>query len=301
MSEALADLLDILALERVDDATWRGRNQGLGWGTIFGGQLLGQALSAAFETVEEAKEAHSLHAYFLETGDLARPVLYRVTRTREGRSFATRRVCASQDDREIFECSISFHRPEPGFEHQTAMPAAPSPESRPNERERLLSLGRRLSGSALAMATALRPFDLRYAHPANDPIRPEPMAPSRQVWLRAHGRVPDDPRLHQCLLAYATDQAFVPTALLPHGVTALTPGVRVASLDHAVWFHRPARADDWLLYEIDSPSAQRSRGLVTGRLFTRDGLLVASAAQEGMLRHEAASEAEPVQPCASRR
>lgn len=284
MSTVLDELVKLLALERIEENLFRGQSQDLGWGTVFGGQVLGQALSAAAQTVPAERHVHSLHAYFLRPGDVAKPIVYDVDRIRDGSSFTTRRVVAIQSGKPIFNLAASFQKLEEGFEHQDEMPAAPPPESVPTEQERVAAFASRLPRFLRERATAEHPFELRPVGAAEDPFLPPARAAERMVWLRTTGRLPDDPALHHYLLAYASDHAFITTALLPHGVTWLTPGMQVASLDHVMWFHQPFRVDEWLLNVMDSPVAHGARGLVRSRVFTQDGRLVASSAQEGLIR-----------------
>ena len=270
MTNVLDELVALLTLEKIEENLFRGQSQDLGWHTVFGGQVLGQALSAAAQTVPKDRHVHSLHAYFLRPGDVTRPIIYDVDRIRDGGSFTTRRVVAIQKGEPIFNLSTSFQKHEVGFEHQMPMPSAPDPESVSKDEDRF---------------KRGRPIDLRIVGERDaDPAHPEPRPPSRLVWMKAAGSLPDDPALHAYLLAYASDFAFVTTAMLPHGKSWLTPGMQVASIDHVMWFHRPFRIDEWLLYVMDSPAAQGARGLARGAVFTRDGKLVASSAQEGLMR-----------------
>jgi acyl-CoA thioesterase-2 len=285
MSNVLDQLVELLALERIERNLFRGQSQDLGWGAVFGGQVLGQALSAAVQTIDDERYVHSLHAYFLRTGDASKPIVYEVDRIRDGKSFTTRRVVAVQDGQAIFNFSASFQVHEPGFEHADAMPEAPAPDTLATEQERLFPYANRLPSALRAQALSARPFEIRDVAPTDDPIFPGEKPPERMQWMRTIGKLADDPNLHAYLLAYASDFSFVTTALNPHGVSWLTPGMQVASLDHVMWFHRPFRVDEWLLHVIDSPSASGARGLVRGRVFTRDGLLVASTAQEGLIRN----------------
>ncbi len=284
MPNVLDELVKLLALERIEENLFRGQSQDLGWGTVFGGQVLGQALSAAVQTSPAARHVHSLHAYFLRPGDVTKPIVYDVDRIRDGSSFTTRRVVAIQSGKAIFNLAASFQIDEQGFEHQDAMPDAPRPETLPTEQERIAPYAARLPLFLRERLIAERPFELRPADAEGDPFLPQPQPPHRMVWLKTVGRLPDDPALHRYLLAYASDHSFITTALLPHGITWLTPGVQVASLDHVMWFHEPFRVDEWLLYVIDSPVAHGARGLVRGRVFTESGKLVASTAQEGLIR-----------------
>jgi acyl-CoA thioesterase-2 len=286
MQQILADLIDLLTLERLDRDRFRGRSQNLGWHAIFGGQVLGQALSAAAQTVPPERPVHSLHAYFIRAGDLARPILYDVDRARDGKSFTTRRVVAIQEGEAIFTLEASFQTEEPGFDHQDPMPEVPPPETLLSERELALRAADRVPAKLRAMATAERPIEIRPIAP-RDPLRPRAHDPRRYLWVKAVDALPDDPALHRYLLAYASDFSFLGTALDPHAVSWITPGMQVASLDHAMWFHRPFRMDDWLLYATESPSASGGRGLVRGHFFDRGGRLVASAAQEGVIRKRA--------------
>ncbi|GAB4564984.1 MAG: acyl-CoA thioesterase II [Haliangiales bacterium] len=284
MSKVLDELLVLLRLEQIEQNLFRGQSQDLGWGAIFGGQVLGQALSAAARTVPPDRDVHSLHGYFLRQGDAAKPVVYEVDCIRDGKSFTTRRVVAIQYGRAIFNLSASFHREEPGFEHQAEMPEVVGPEGLIAETEILRQLGDRLPGVLRNRAEADRPIEIRPVDP-NDPLNPSPRPPQRAVWFRASGPLPDTPAaVHQYLLAYASDFHLLTTALQPHGVSWLSGRMQMASLDHAMWFHRPFRLDDWLLYMIDSPNARGARGLVRGQFFNRAGELVASTVQEGLIR-----------------
>ncbi len=291
MSDVLHQLIDILRLERIEENLFRGASQELGWGRVFGGQVLGQALSAARQTVPEGRQAHSLHAYFLRPGATDRPVVYTVDPIRDGRSFTTRRVVAVQGGKAILNLAASFQITEGGFDHAQAMPEAREPDDLMNERELGQRYLARLPEAVLKQiprglrdrATAEKPIEIRPINPM-DPVKPPVREAHRQVWLRANGELPDDPEVHRTLLAYASDFHLLTTSLQPHGASWLTPGVQVASLDHAMWFHRPFRMDDWLLYDVTSPSASGARGLVSGRFFTRDGALVASVMQEGLIR-----------------
>jgi acyl-CoA thioesterase-2 len=283
-SPRLTELVALLALERIEENLFRGQSQDLGWGTVYGGQVLGQALSAAAQTVPAERAVHSLHAYFLRPGDVSKPIVYEVDRIRDGGSFTTRRVVAIQSGQPIFNLAASFQRDEPGLDHQDDMPAAPPPESVPTEQERAAAHVDRLPKMLRDRATQERPFEIRPVGPIDDPIDPPAHPPQRMIWFRTCGAVADEPALHRYLLAYASDYAFLTAALLPHGVTWLTPGMQIASLDHVMGFHRPLRVDEWLLHVVESPSASGARGLVRGRVFSRDGTLVASTAQEGLVR-----------------
>ena len=283
MQRVLKDLVDLLTLERLDRDLFRGTSQDLGWGAIFGGQVLGQALAAAAQTVTADRPVHSLHGYFIRAGAMTQPIVYQVDRLRDGKSFSTRRVVAIQEGEAIFSLEASFQVEEAGFEHQDRMPEVPSPDELRSERDIALQFAAMLPSHVRTMATAERPIEIRPVDLRN-PLAPRAHAPARKLWYRAVDTLPDDPALHRYLLAYASDFSFLGTALDPHGVSWLTPGMQVASLDHAMWFHRPFRVDEWLLYAVESPSAAGGRGLVRGQFFDRQGRLVASAMQEGLIR-----------------
>jgi acyl-CoA thioesterase-2 len=285
MPRVLDDLVTLLALERIEENLYRGQSQDLGWGTVFGGQVLGQALSAAVQTVPPERHVHSLHAYFLRPGDVSRPIVYDVDRIRDGTSFTTRRVVAIQSGRPILNMSASFQVDEEGLAHQDPMPSAPPPDTLPTEQERVLRHASRLPEFVVARGKTERAFEIRSTDPQDDdPIRPAPRPARRTAWLRTVARLPDDPALHRYLLAYASDFGFITTSLLPHGLSWLSPGMQIASLDHVMYFHQPFRADEWLLHVIESPVTHGARGLVRGSFFTTDGRLVASTAQEGLIR-----------------
>ena len=268
MAKALDDLVALLALERIEENLFRGQSQDPGWGTVFGGQVLGQALSAAVQTVPPDRRVHSLHAYFLRPGDVARPIVYDVDRIRDGRGFTTRRVVAIQGGRAIFNMACSFQIEEPGFEHQDVMPPAPAPETLPTEEERFGPFLAGLPSPLREKMLADRPFEIRTTDPIEaNPAQPAPRAPERLLWMRAAGTLGDDPALHAYLLAYVSDYTFMSTALAPHGSSWLSPALQLASIDHVMWFHRPFRCDEWLLHVIDSP--QRTG---RARLRTRVGV-----------------------------
>jgi acyl-CoA thioesterase-2 len=284
MSAVLDQLVQLLALEKIEENLFRGQSQDLGWGRVFGGQVVGQSLSAAVQTVPPERHVHSIHAYFLRPGAVDRPIVYNVDRIRDGGSFTTRRVVAIQNGEPIFNMSASFQIEEAGIEHQDTMPDAPPPDGLPNEQERLAPYIDRLPKLLRTRAVAPRPFEHRPVDAPEDPMAPRPQPAQRMVWFRTVAKLPDDPALHRYLLAYASDHGFVTVALRPHAVTWVSPGMQVASLDHVMWFHQPFRLDEWLLHVIDSPAAHGARGLVRGRVFAADGRLVASTAQEGLLR-----------------
>ncbi len=283
MAYTVEDLIRLLDLEPIEMNIYRGRNRDIGTGRIFGGQVLAQGLVAARRTIEEDRVAHSLHGYFILPGDLEIPVVYFVDRLRDGTSFTTRRVTAIQHGRAIFNMSASFHKIEDGPTHQVPMPDVPPPEELPSELQLIREMADRIPASLRDVLTQDRPIDFRPVEQV-DPFRPEPQAPVRHMWLRAIGTVPDDILMHQAILAYASDYGLLQTALLPHGLSFRMPNMQVATLDHAIWFHRPFRIDDWLLYTMDSPAAAGARGFARGSFFTRDGTLVASVAQEGLTR-----------------
>jgi acyl-CoA thioesterase-2 len=283
MSFPLRELLDLLDLEPLEVNIYRGRNRDIGTGRVFGGQVLSQALVAARRTVDEPREAHSLHGYFILPGDLKAPIVYFVDRLRDGSSFSTRQVTAIQHGRAIFNLSASFHIAESGYEHQATMPDVPPPEELTNELDLVRAIADRIPDGLRPVLTQDRPIDFRPVTPS-DPFHPEKREPVRHMWLRAIERLPDEPLIHQAVLAYASDYGLLGTALLPHGVAPRSPALQLATLDHAFWAHRPFRADEWLLYAMDSPAATGARGFTRGTFYTRDGQLVASVAQEGLMR-----------------
>jgi acyl-CoA thioesterase-2 len=282
MSNAVADLLTILDLERIEENIFRGRSPQLGSRHVFGGLVVAQALVAAARTVE-GRTPHSLHGYFLLLGDPAVPIVYEVDRIRDGKSFTTRRCNAIQHGRAIFSLSASFQIEEAGLEHAFSMPKVPFPESLPTETEMLRRTDAAMPEAmrrwfAQDLPIEVRPVDLpRY-------VRHQAGALEQQVWLRATGPLPGDPAIHRAVLAYLSDMTLLGAALAAHGHSVFDTGLQVASLDHALWFHRPFRADDWLLYAQDSPNSCGARGLARGLLFSRDGRLVASVVQEGLIR-----------------
>jgi len=282
MQAPLDALIELLDLEELEVNLFRGRSPQSGSQRVFGGQVLGQALVAAGRTVDVGI-AHSLHAYFLRPGDPNTPILYQVDRTKDGRAFTTRRVIAIQQGRAIFHLEASFHTPERGHEHQDEMPDAPDPESLPTWHERLEPLMNGVPDATRRWMLQSRPIDTRHVTFPN-PIEPEKLPPRLLVWIRAAGSLADERLLHQCVVAYASDMTLLDTAAMPHQISWIDPHYQVASLDHAMWFHGDFRADDWLLYVQESPVAGAGRGFSTGRLFTREGRLVVSVVQEGLLR-----------------
>jgi acyl-CoA thioesterase-2 len=284
MSRAVDDLLAILELEQLEHNLFRGRSPQVGWQRVFGGQVIGQALVAACRTVDvQTFQPQSLHAYFLLGGDPKVPIIYDVDRIRDGRSFITRRVIAIQHGRPIFAMSASFHVSEPGFEHAAPMPRVPPPEELPSEQEMKSGVLPLMPDPVRAYYERERPIELRPVE-FQRYLRREPMEPVFNVWFRATGGLPDDPAIHQCVLAFASDMSLLDASLVPHGRTVFERSIQAASLDHALWFHRPFRADEWLLYAQDSPNASGARGFSRGLIFSRDGALVASVAQEGLIR-----------------
>jgi len=281
----IENLLSILDLERLEVNLFRGRSPRVGWQRVFGGQVIGQALVAAIRTVEEDRPAHSLHGYFIRPGDPEAPIIYQVDRYRDGRSFTTRHVVAIQHGRPIFTMTASFHRREEGaFAHQMPMPPAPDPEDLPDERMLLERFAERMPENMRHYFSRERPIELRFCEP-DRLMDPQPGDDWQQnVWFRATQKLPDDPALHQCVLAYASDMTLLDTSLVPHGRNIFDRSLMVASLDHALWLHRPFRADEWLLYAQDSPFMDGGRGFNRGLIYTRDGRLVASVAQEGLIR-----------------
>jgi acyl-CoA thioesterase-2 len=277
--EALDELIDLLDLEPIEVNIFRGLSPDENRQRVFGGQVAAQALMAAARTVEVGS-VHSLHAYFLRPGDPTVPILYEVDRIRDGRSFTTRRVVAIQHGRAIFNMSASFHVEEPGLEHAFPMPEVPDPDTLPDFKSRMAPFAEQLG----EWFHRPRPIDIRYVDWA-PPGATEPAEPRANVWVRADGRLPDDPILHTCVLTYLSDMTLLDTTLLPHGVNPWGwGGLMMASLDHAMWFHRPFRADEWLLYSQDTPSTSGARGLARGLIFTHDGQLAVSVVQEGLIR-----------------
>ncbi|AUQ24578.1 acyl-CoA thioesterase II [Dickeya zeae] len=283
MSQALQQLLDLLNLEKLEEGLFRGQSQDLGLRQVFGGQVVGQALSAAKQTVPPERFVHSFHSYFLLPGDSQKPIIYDVETLRDGNSFSARRVSAIQNGRSIFYMTASFQTRESGFEHQSDMPLVTPPESLPSEQDIARSMESLIPPAMRQVFTNDRPIEIRPVK-FHNPLKGEAAPPVRQVWCRANGAMPDDERTHQYLLGYTSDCHFLLTALQPHGVGFLERGMQVATIDHAMWFHRPFRLDDWLLYTVESPSASGARGFVRGQFYTREGVLVASSVQEGVIR-----------------
>ena len=277
-----ADLVDLLDLEDLDKNLFRGRQPDTALQRVFGGQVAAQALIAGARTTDPAYVAHSLHSYFLLPGDTAVPIIYDVEELRDGRSFATRRVVARQHGRAIYYQTASFQRPEEGFEHQDAMPDVPQPEEGIDLAEMFRSRG---SGDTMDWEREWAALDVRYVGNSERGLSGDPSRPARaRLWIRVNGDLPGDPLQHLAAFTYASDMTLLGSSLVPHGVHVGSPGMQVASLDHTVWFHRPFRADEWWLYDQESPSASGARGLALARVFTQDGTLTATVAQEGLIR-----------------
>jgi acyl-CoA thioesterase-2 len=290
MASAVTELLEVLDLEPLEVNLFRGRSPQSRWQRVYGGQVIGQALVAACRTVDDValRPPHSLHAYFLLGGDPKVPIVYDVDRIRDGRSFTTRRVVAIQHGHAIFTMAVSFHVAEEGFSHQSTMPRVPEPEALPDEAEMKERVWPTLPEPVRRYFERERPIELRPVEIGR--YLGEKSAGGRfHVWIRATGKLPDAPAIHRCVLAYASDMTLLDSALIPHGRSVFDKEIMAASLDHALWFHRPFRADEWLLYAQDSPNLSDSRGFSRGLIFARDGTLVASVAQEGLLRQRRAT------------
>jgi acyl-CoA thioesterase-2 len=283
MPVAIENLLRILDLEPLEHNLFRGRSPEDGWQRVFGGQVIGQALVAATRTVETERQAHSLHGYFMRPGDPTIPIIYEVDRIRDGKSFTTRRVVAIQHGHAIFSMSASFQVEEEGLQHQAAAPALPPPEELISEEELKRQFIDHVSEPIRRYWQRERPIEFRHVSLDHFTTRKE-LEPAQNVWFRATGPLPDDAAIHKCVLAYASDMWLLETSLYPHGRMIFDRDLQVASLDHAMWFHRPFRADEWLLYAMDTPFAGGARGFSRGAVYTRDGVLVASVAQEGLIR-----------------
>lgn len=282
--EALAQgLVDLLEIEELDTDLYRGKRQPGGVGRVFGGQVIAQALQAAQRSTDAPKAAHSLHAYFMRPGDENYPILYRVVRDFEGRSFATRRVIAMQKGQPILNMACSLQVPEQGLVHQDPMPQVPAPETLKPERELRAEVIDKVPEKFRRQLLRGRAIEIRPTRP-RDWFGNEKRAPEQASWFRIAAPIGDDPTLHRAVLAYASDMQLLGTSTLPHGVSWMTHNLQTASLDHAIWFHEDFRADDWLLYTTDSPWAGHARGFNRGKIYSRDGRLVASVAQEGLIR-----------------
>jgi acyl-CoA thioesterase-2 len=283
MAEALSKLLSLLDIKEIEKQVYLGRSEDLGFRNLFGGQVLGQALIAAGRTVEADRPPHSLHGYFIRPGNSEDPLYYEVDLIRSGRSFSTRRVVAKQNGLAIFSMSASFQAPETGLEHQIEMPAVPGPEGLASEQDRARQAAALIPEKSRAQWTRERPIEVREIDPMN-PFQPTPAPAKKQIWIKTAGSLPDDPLLHRALLAYTSDFGLAGTALLPHGLSLMKNDVMMASLDHAMWFHRDFRFDDWLLYTTESSVSHGARGFNQGKIFTREGRLVVSVTQEGLMR-----------------
>ena len=281
--QPLQKVIEILDLEEIEQNHYRATSPNEGWQRVYGGQVIGQALVAASRTVDESRHAHSLHGYFLRGGDTTVPILYTVDRIRDGRSFTTRRVVAVQHGQPIFTMSISFQVAEEGLTHQFTMPDAPDPETLVDEEDLRAEQAKDWPEELREAYSTSSAIQMRQVQPV-DLINPQPTEPRQLCWMKTREELPDDPRLHQCVLAYLSDWSLLDTAARPHAVSYLQDEVQVASLDHAMWFHRPFRADEWLLYDQDSPAAGGARGFNRGLIYNRAGELVASTTQEGLLR-----------------
>ncbi len=283
MSKPLQELLSLLQLEKLEEGLYRGESENLGLPQVYGGQVIGQALSAARYTVDTTRTVHSFHSYFLYPGDPEKPIIYDVENLRDGKSFSTRRVKAIQNGRPIFYLTASYHGEMEGFDHQNTMPDIPGPENYASESELVSQVAHLLPEQLQKMFCGEKPIEIRPVTVIN-PMKPQKAEPKQYLWMRANGTMPDDQLIHQYLLGYASDWGFLVTALHPHGVSLLTPKFQVATIDHSIWFHRPFKMDEWLLFVIESPTASNSRGLVRGEIYNRNGDLVATAVQEGVMR-----------------
>ncbi len=283
--QPIDSLLHILDLEQLEQDLFRGVSPDIGWQRVYGGQVLGQALVAAARTVKGDRQPHSLHAYFLIGGDPSHPIIYDVERTRDGGSFTNRRVKALQHGRTIFSMSVSFHGQEDSYDHQSEMPDVPAPEDLPSVADMMTKLMDRLPENMQRYWKKKHPVDMRPVEFTRY-LNREPHEPVQNIWMRTNGTLPDNPELHKCVLAYASDFTLLDTALIAHGKLLFDSDIQLASLDHALWFHRPFRVDEWLLYSQDSPSAFGSRGFCRGSVFNRQGQLVASVTQEGLMRRK---------------
>ncbi|HCN03715.1 acyl-CoA thioesterase II [Pantoea ananatis] len=283
MSQALENLLNLIHLEKIEEGLFRGQSEDLGLRQVFGGQVVGQALFAAKQTVPEDRVIHSFHSYFLRPGDSQKPIIYDVESLRDGKSFSARRVSAIQNGQPIFYMTASFQSPESGFEHQKSMPQVKGPDNLPNEQQMAQKMAHMLPEKLREKFIAERPLEIRPVQ-IHNPLRGHVDKPQRQVWIRANGTLPDDLRIHQYLLGYASDLNFLPVALQPHGKGFLESDMQVATIDHSMWFHRELNFNDWLLYSVESTSASGARGFVRGEFYNRQGELVASTVQEGVMR-----------------
>ncbi|MDX7999120.1 acyl-CoA thioesterase II [Xenorhabdus sp. Reich] len=282
MSQALQNLINLIHLEKIEEGIYRGQSEDLGFPQVFGGQVIGQALYAAKQTVADDRMIHSFHSYFLRPGDSHKPIVYDVEILRDGKSFSARRISAIQHGHPIFYMTASFQGHEESFEHQNTMPIVPLPE----ELESQEDISKKMVDSLptkLKTVFSAPPLEMKLIKPHSLPNQ-SPKDPVRYVWFRSNGKMPEDPFLHYCLLGYASDFNFLPTSLQPHGVRFMERNMQVATIDHSMWYHRPFNMDDWLLYSIESPSASGARGFVRGHIYNREGVLIASTVQEGVIR-----------------
>ncbi|MGY2573477.1 acyl-CoA thioesterase II [Vibrio sp. C8] len=283
MSKPLQELLNLLQLEKLEEGLFRGESENLGLPQVYGGQVIGQALSAAHYTVDPDRTVHSFHSYFLYPGDSEKPIIYDVENLRDGRSFSTRRVKAIQNGRPIFYLTASYHGEAEGFEHQNTMPEIPGPENFASESELAAQIAHLLPEKVQKMLCGEKPIEIRPVTVIN-PLKPQKAEPKQYLWMKANGQMPNNQLIHQYILGYASDWGFLVTALHPHQLTLLTPKFQVATIDHSIWYHRPFKMDEWLLFAIESPTASNTRGLVRGEIYNQQGHLVATAVQEGVMR-----------------
>lgn len=283
MSQALQNLLALMQLEKLEEGLFRGQSEDLGLRQVFGGQVVGQALYAAKQMVPEDRVIHSFHSYFLRPGDSQKAIVYDVETLRDGKSFSARRVSAIQHGQPIFYMTASFQSPESGFEHQQQMPQVPGPDNLPSEQDAARQIQHLIPPKVREKFLAERPLEIRPVQLYN-PLKGHVAEGARQLWIRANGSLPEDRRIHQYLLGYASDLNFLPVALQPHGKGFLERDMQVATIDHSMWFHRPFNLNEWLLYSITSPSASGARGFVRGEFYNQQGELVASTVQEGVMR-----------------
>ncbi|MEW6989729.1 acyl-CoA thioesterase II [Colwelliaceae bacterium 6441] len=283
MSQVLKDLLALLSLEKLEQGLYRGQSQDLGLKALFGGQVMGQALSAAQESVALDRHVHSLHSYFLRPGDAKKPIIYEVENIRDGRSFNTRRVKAIQNGQAIFYMTASFQQEEVGFEHQNIMPKVTGPEELSSFTDFIFDNQQYIPENVRGKFLSEKPIELRPVEQYNW-VKPEKSEPICHMWIKANGQLPDDPRIHKYMLAYTSDFHFLPTALFSHGVSHWQANFQIATIDHAMWFHRPFKFDEWLLYVMESPTTIGGRGLVRGQIYNQVGHLVATTMQEGVIR-----------------
>jgi acyl-CoA thioesterase-2 len=280
----IKEILSIITLKKLDENKFEGKNYKTIWGRVFGGQVLGQALTAAAKTVDKKRSVHSLHAYFLRPGDMKQPIIYDVDRIRDGGSFTTRRVIAIQKGEAIFNMSSSFHKKETGPTHQIDMPDIPGPEECISDLEIRKQMIDKVPERFREFFTRERPIEIRNLPGEGMFDEPQKKPPYKQVWMKAVAKLPDNDICHQAILAYASDMGLLSTSLNPHRLSFAKGNVQSASLDHGMWFHRPFRADKWMLYSTDSPNASNARGFNRGSVYTREGVLIASAVQEGLMR-----------------